>query len=163
MYGVLDQAVNAGLLVSCAPRMAFAHDLVREALLRDLPALRRAAAHREVMAALADRPGVDVAVVAHHAVEAGPAAYGEAARWARAAARQASLRLAYEEAALWWGRAVAAHGASAGDPSTTSTSCFTRFARCWRPETRSGPARRGHRPSASPTAATAPADGTTPC
>ncbi|GIH79272.1 BTAD domain-containing putative transcriptional regulator [Planobispora longispora] len=116
VYGVLDQAVNAGLLVSCAPRMAFAHDLVREALLRDLPALRRAAAHREVMAALADRPGVDVAVVAHHAVEAGPAAYGEAARWARAAARQASLRLAYEEAALWWGRAVAAHGASAGDP-----------------------------------------------
>ncbi|MBG0831221.1 AAA family ATPase [Planomonospora sp. ID67723] len=116
VYGVLDQAAQAGLLVSCPPHMAFAHDLVREALLRDLPALRRAAVHREVMAALAARPGVDVAVIAHHAVEAGPAAYGEAARWARAAARQASLRLAYEEAALWWGRAVEAHGASAGDP-----------------------------------------------
>ncbi|GAA3092379.1 AfsR/SARP family transcriptional regulator [Streptosporangium carneum] len=115
-YDPLDQAARAGLVVARANHMAFTHDLVRETLAHDIPPLRKAAIHREVMAVLAARPGVDVAVIAHHAVEAGPAAYTEAARWARAVAEQASLRLAYEEAALWWGRAVEAHGACEGDP-----------------------------------------------
>ncbi|WP_433257694.1 BTAD domain-containing putative transcriptional regulator [Streptosporangium sp. CA-135522] len=116
VYDPLDRAAQAGLVAFRAGRMAFAHDLVRETLLHDIPPLRRAVIHREVMAAYAERPGADVAVIAHHALEAGPAAYGEAARWARAAAEQASLRLAYHEAASWWGQAVRAHGASAGDP-----------------------------------------------
>ncbi|MEV4530825.1 BTAD domain-containing putative transcriptional regulator [Streptosporangium sp. NPDC049304] len=116
VYDPLDRAAHAGLLLARDRRMAFAHDLVRETLLEDIPPLRRARIHREVMKALAARPAVDVAVIAHHAIEAGPAAYGEATRWARAVAEQASLRLAYEEAALWWGRAVEAHGSSAGDP-----------------------------------------------
>ncbi|GGL57977.1 ATPase AAA [Planomonospora parontospora subsp. antibiotica] len=116
-YDQLDRAAQAGLIVPRAGRMAFAHDLVRETLVRDLPPLRKAGIHRGVMAALSNRPGTDVAVIAHHAVEAGPAAYGEAVRWARAAAEQAGLRLAYEEAAMWWGRAIDAHGASAGDAS----------------------------------------------
>ncbi|GAA2884470.1 BTAD domain-containing putative transcriptional regulator [Streptosporangium fragile] len=116
VYESLDRATRAGLLVPRASPMAFVHDLVRETFLYDIPPLRKATIHREVMTALATRPGVDVSVIAHHAVEAGPAAYGEAAHWARAAAEQASLRLAYEEAALWWGRAVEAHGACSGDP-----------------------------------------------
>ncbi|GAA2884478.1 BTAD domain-containing putative transcriptional regulator [Streptosporangium fragile] len=115
MCDSLDRATRAGLLVPRARSMAFAHDLVRETLLYDIPPLRRAKVHREVMAVLATRPGVDVSVIAHHAVEAGPTAYDEAARWARIAAEQASLRLAYEEAALWWSRAVEAHGACSGD------------------------------------------------
>ncbi|MGA4992964.1 BTAD domain-containing putative transcriptional regulator [Nonomuraea bangladeshensis] len=114
--GLLDQAAGAGLVVPRGGRMAFAHDLVRETLAHGLPPLRKAAIHRAVMASLSARPGTDVAVIAHHAVEAGPAAYGEAVHWAKAAAEQAGLRLAYEEAALWWDRAISAHGASAGDP-----------------------------------------------
>ncbi|MBB2908848.1 DNA-binding SARP family transcriptional activator [Streptosporangium becharense] len=112
----LDQAAQAGLVVARGHRMAFAHDLVRETLLGDIPPLRKAAFHRDVMTALACRPGSDVAAIAHHAVEAGPVAYREAARWARAAAEQASLRMAFAEAARWWGRAIDAHGACSGDP-----------------------------------------------
>ncbi|MGV9775623.1 BTAD domain-containing putative transcriptional regulator [Streptosporangium sp. NPDC003464] len=116
VYDTLDRAARAGLTVPRGNRMAFVHDLVRETLVGGIPPLRKAMVHREAMAVLATRPGTDVAVIAHHAVEAGPAAHTAAARWAVAAAQQASLRLAYEEAAVWWGRAVAAHGASAGDP-----------------------------------------------
>ncbi|MER7503385.1 BTAD domain-containing putative transcriptional regulator [Nonomuraea pusilla] len=116
VYGLLDQAAQAGLVVARGNRMAFAHDLIWETLLGDVPPLRRAALHRDVMISLAALPGSEVAAIAHHAVEAGPAAYREAARWARAAAEQASLRMAYEEAAVWWGRAIDAHGACSGDP-----------------------------------------------
>lgn len=116
-YDLLDQAVKARLIVSTANRMAFTHDLVREALIQEIPPLRKATIHREVMNALATRPAVDVAVIAHHAIEAGPTAYAEAAHWARAMAEQATLRLAYEEAATWWSHAVNVHGASAGDPA----------------------------------------------
>ncbi|XVQ82174.1 BTAD domain-containing putative transcriptional regulator [Microbispora siamensis] len=115
---LLDRAAQAGVLVVHGARMAFAHDLVRETLVGRVPPLRKAAIHREAMAVLASRPGTDVAVIAHHAVQAGSAAYGEAVRWARAAAEQAGLRLAYEEAATWWDRAIKAHDASAGDPGT---------------------------------------------
>ncbi|MBO4271861.1 ATP-binding protein, partial [Microbispora triticiradicis] len=116
-YDLLDQAVEAGLILPAADHMAFAHDLVRETLVREIPPLRKAMIHREAMNALATRPGVDLAVIAHHAIEAGPAAYAEAVHWARAMAEQATLRLAYEEAATWWSHAVKAHGASAGDPA----------------------------------------------
>ncbi|MBB2910860.1 DNA-binding SARP family transcriptional activator [Streptosporangium becharense] len=117
VYDLLDQAVTSGLVVTVANRMAFAHDLVRETLLQEIPPLRKAIIHRDTMNVLATRPGVDVAVIAQHAIEAGPTAYGEAARWAAAMAEQASLRLAYREAATWWSRAVEAHGATAGDPA----------------------------------------------
>ncbi|MEV4113703.1 hypothetical protein [Nonomuraea sp. NPDC049695] len=58
-----------------------------------------------------------MAVIAHHAVQAGPAAYGEAVRWAVAAADQAELRQSYLEAASWLEHAVTAHDASGGDPA----------------------------------------------
>ncbi|WP_062355107.1 BTAD domain-containing putative transcriptional regulator [Herbidospora yilanensis] len=113
-YGRLDRAAEAGLLISGTGVMTFVHDLVRETLLGDLPPLRKAMIHRAVMTALAVRPGADVTTIAHHAVQAGPAAYRETAHWARAAADQAGLRHAYEEAASWWGHAVTAHGAGDG-------------------------------------------------
>ncbi|MEV6034706.1 BTAD domain-containing putative transcriptional regulator [Nonomuraea sp. NPDC052116] len=96
-------------------RLVFVHDLVREALAGGLPPRRRAAVHRDLAAALAARPSADVAAIAWHAVQAG--SHGEAVRWAVAAAEQAGLRLAYAEAAGWWGHAVAAHDASGGDPA----------------------------------------------
>ncbi|MFI7114873.1 hypothetical protein ACIBK9_51785 [Nonomuraea sp. NPDC050227] len=115
-----DEAVEAGLVALCPDSggdcLIFIHDLVRESLVNDIPPLRKAALHRAVMAALSARPGTDVETIAYHAVEAGPAAYQDAIHWATAAAEQAGRRLAYQEAAAWWGRAVAAHGAATGDP-----------------------------------------------
>ncbi|MBB2910462.1 DNA-binding SARP family transcriptional activator [Streptosporangium becharense] len=116
-YHVLDRAVQTGLIISRSGSMAFTHDLVRETLIGDIPPLRKAMLHREVMTALASQPAADVTVIAHHAAGAGPVAYRETVHWARAAARQASRRMAYGEAATWWGRAVAAHSACAGDPA----------------------------------------------
>ncbi|MFI7114856.1 hypothetical protein ACIBK9_51700 [Nonomuraea sp. NPDC050227] len=117
-YELLDEAAQAGVIVPQGTRLAFTHDLVRETLLRDLPPFRRAGIHRDLMAALSARPGTDVETVAYHAVEAGPAAREDAVRWARAAAEQAGMRLAYEEAAAWWASAIKAHDASGGDPET---------------------------------------------
>ncbi|MCC5575336.1 AAA family ATPase, partial [Microtetraspora sp. AC03309] len=117
-YELLDEAAQAGLLVPQAARMAFTHDLVRETLICDIPPLRKAVIHREIMISLSLRPGTDVEAIAYHAVEAGPAAYQEAVRCATAAAEQAGLRLAYEEAAAWWASAIKAHDASGGDPET---------------------------------------------
>ncbi|GLW23004.1 hypothetical protein Mame01_30470 [Microbispora amethystogenes] len=117
IYSMLDQAAQAGLITSGDGFMTFVHDLVRETLIGGIPPLRKALIHREVMTVLSAKPSTDVTVIAHHAVEAGPAAYRETAQWARAAAGQASRRLAHEEAAAWWGRAVTAHGACDGDPA----------------------------------------------
>ncbi|GGT25973.1 BTAD domain-containing putative transcriptional regulator [Nonomuraea spiralis] len=116
-YELLDWAAQAGLITSGDGVMTFVHDLVRETLIAGVPPLRRGVLHRGVMRALSARPSTDVTVIAHHAVEAGPLAYRETAHWARAAAGQASLRMAHEEAAAWWGRAVTAHGACDGDPA----------------------------------------------
>ncbi|MFI6920658.1 BTAD domain-containing putative transcriptional regulator [Nonomuraea spiralis] len=116
-YELLDWAAQAGLITSGDGVMTFVHDLVRETLIAGVPPLRRGVLHREVMRALSARPSTDVTVIAHHAVEAGPLAYRETAHWARAAAGQASRRMAHEEAAAWWGRAVTAHGACDGDPA----------------------------------------------
>lgn len=116
-YELLDRAAQAGLVTSGDGVMTFVHDLVRETLIAGVPPLRRGVLHREVMRALSARPSTDVTVIAHHAVQAGPLAYRETAHWARAAAGQASRRMAHEEAAAWWGRAVAAHGACDGDPA----------------------------------------------
>ncbi|MGW0595451.1 hypothetical protein ACWD3H_47440, partial [Streptosporangium sp. NPDC002607] len=114
-YALLDRAARAGLIVTGEGCMTFVHDLVKETLIRDVPPLRKAMIHREVMAALSAKPSAEVTTIAYHAVQAGPAAYRETAHWARAVARQASSRAAYAEAAAWWGRAVTAHGACGGE------------------------------------------------
>ncbi|MFI6735415.1 BTAD domain-containing putative transcriptional regulator [Nonomuraea sp. NPDC050451] len=101
--------------VAGSGRLVFVHDLVREVLAGGLAPRRKAAIHRDLAAALAARPSADVAAIACHAVQAG--SYGDAVHWAVAAAEQAGLRLAYAEAARWWGHAVAAHDASGGDPA----------------------------------------------
>ncbi|MFC3983462.1 BTAD domain-containing putative transcriptional regulator [Streptosporangium jomthongense] len=110
----LDRAARAGLVVFRAGRMTFACGLARETIIGDIPPSRAAEIHHAVMISLSSYPGADVAVIARHAVKAGRRAHREAVRWARAAAEQASLRLDHAEAAVWRGRAAAAHAAFGG-------------------------------------------------
>ena len=109
----LEEAEVSRLLVPLASRddrRTFAHALVRSTLYEEIPTTRRLRIHRRVAEALAERaarglPCVDQ--VAHHTCEA--AALGDvegALRWSRAAAEESFERLAYEEAARWYQRAI---------------------------------------------------------
>jgi hypothetical protein len=109
----LDAAVEAGLLAERSPgRHAFSHELFAEALRRDLPARRRAELHlavaRELERLHLGDPAAPLAEIAHHMLEAGPAAAPRAIDCARAAADAATRQLAFEQAAALLERAVAA-------------------------------------------------------
>ncbi|GAA4539472.1 ATP-binding protein [Pseudonocardia xishanensis] len=112
---VLYPAVVDGVVERVGGRVRFTHDLVREALLADLPT--RQAIHlavADVLAARADDPDV-LPELARHALAALPLGDREAALgWARAAGELALRRLAYEEAARIFGRVLDEH---VGDPS----------------------------------------------
>jgi tetratricopeptide (TPR) repeat protein len=113
----LDRAVASGLLVEVrgtAGRYAFAHDLVRQALHDRLGAARRGALHRRAASALAVLPTAGAADVAHHLIRGATAATAQdAAMAALVAAEDAVARVAHEEAARWYGEALAVLGASA--------------------------------------------------
>ena len=100
----LRPALTDGLLERVGGRVRFSHDLVREALLADLP--DRAAQHLAVVEVLAPRasdPDV-LPELARHALAALP--LGDRARtlgWAREAGELALRSLAYEEAARLFG------------------------------------------------------------
>ncbi len=85
-YDALDLAAQARLIVPRAGRMAFAYDLLREAVLGRIPPSRAAEIHHAVMVSLSSRPGAEVAVIARHAVKAGRSAHREPVRWAGAGA-----------------------------------------------------------------------------
>jgi len=106
----LDEALHAGLVREEPGRpgaFAFAHALVRDALLDDLSAARLQALHARVAKALpADRR----AAVAHHRAVAAPGDPHAAATASLAAARDAMAALAYEEAAAHATRGLAASG-----------------------------------------------------
>ncbi|MEV5408741.1 BTAD domain-containing putative transcriptional regulator [Thermopolyspora sp. NPDC052614] len=113
--GALDTAVRMRLL---ADDLRFAHDLVRETIYGDISSARRSELHLKALSVLERRPGPDLAMLARHAIAAGPPAAERAVRWASATARQSSARHAYEDAALWWRRAVDTHAALAdADPA----------------------------------------------
>uniref|UniRef100_UPI00082FCCCF ATP-binding protein n=1 Tax=Actinomadura kijaniata TaxID=46161 RepID=UPI00082FCCCF len=104
----LDPAVATGLAVEApeGPDYRFAHALVQETLYAGLGRLERARLHLRVGEALEAR-GADSAVLAHHFARA--ARVGGAARTAghaAAAARQATARLAYDEAVQLWEQAL---------------------------------------------------------
>ncbi|WP_028067832.1 protein kinase domain-containing protein [Solirubrobacter soli] len=111
----LDAAVEAelaGAPTDGGDRWRFAHAIVRDAVLAELPNRRRRALHRaaaEVLEARYDRGGeVDVAELALHFYEGARAAEAERAiRYARVAAEQALLLLAFADAAAHYERAVA--------------------------------------------------------
>ena len=89
----------------------FAHDLFREYAYDQLPAAERASLHRRIGQALeASRMAggeVTLAELATHFVLADPAS-AQAWEYSVAAAREAAVRLAYEEAVRHWEHAVAA-------------------------------------------------------
>jgi DNA-binding CsgD family transcriptional regulator/tetratricopeptide (TPR) repeat protein len=76
--------------------VAFRHELARLAVAEKVPAFRRIAVHRRVLAALTGRPDPDPARLSHHAEEAGDV---EAViRWALPAAEHAAELGAHREA-----------------------------------------------------------------
>lgn len=119
VWDALDAAVLTGVLVENADgHLRFAHDLVRETLYTDLAPLRRSRLHAQALGVLERRAAIDVSRLAEHAHAAGPVARQAATRWSIAAARQAGSRLAYEDAARWWRRAVDSHERdAAAEPS----------------------------------------------
>ena len=103
----LEEAIAARVVLDAPPptgRFRFSHGLVRKALYEELPSPRRARLHEEIAAALERVPGTPVAQLAHHYVEAG---HEKGVQYAVRAARQAAERLAYEEAAAHYRRALA--------------------------------------------------------
>ncbi|MEV5742819.1 BTAD domain-containing putative transcriptional regulator [Microbispora rosea] len=114
----VDEALDAATALRVLDEdLRFTHDLVRETVYADIPPRRRAGLHLTALRALELRPGADLAVLARHAMAAGPAAAADAVRWASATAGQAAGRHAYEDAAQWWRRAAEAHGTLPGaDP-----------------------------------------------
>ncbi len=108
----VDAAVLTGVLVQGrAGTFEFTHDLLREVIYADLAPLRRSRLHARVVQVLESRALPDVSRLAEHAYAAGSLARGQATRWSVAAAEQAHSRLAHEDAARWWGRAVESHAA----------------------------------------------------
>jgi len=124
---LLERAARAGVLVAPAEPLAawrFAHDLFREALEERLGAGERARLHLAIARALeAERAGGGAAspaqLAGHYVLATGAGAAEEAVRWSALAAREATGRLAHEEAALHWRRVLrildAAPEAGGGD------------------------------------------------
>jgi DNA-binding CsgD family transcriptional regulator/tetratricopeptide (TPR) repeat protein len=100
----IDECQEAGLIQADGTRLRFRHELARIAVERSMPAARRAATHRRVLAGLATQPGVDVARLAYHADEAGDGA--AVLRHAPPAAEQAARLGAHREAAAQLARAL---------------------------------------------------------
>jgi DNA-binding SARP family transcriptional activator len=97
----IDVALRAGMVEEHAPdRFRFTHELVRVALLHELSGPRRRRLHAAILEALEVIQPQDVVALAHHAIEAGPAAGspGRAVRYAVAAGEQALHRRATSDA-----------------------------------------------------------------
>ncbi len=114
----LDAAASADLVRPGGPgELSFAHALVRESLLAELPALRRSRLHARLAAAL---DGGDPFERAHHLVAGLP--FTDTATTVAAcaeAAERAAREHAHENAARWWERALAALDA---DPAGSGAS-----------------------------------------
>jgi AAA ATPase domain len=119
----LAEGARAGVLTGDAPgAYLFGHDLFREFAYERLPVGERARLHlrtgRQLEADRARGGDVQLAELAGHFVQADPGS-GPAYQYSAAAAREADGRLAYEEAARHWERALAAAGADRGTRTGT--------------------------------------------
>ncbi len=94
--GTLAVAEQRGLLVVTARRVEFRHELTRRAIVDALPAARRVALHRPVLAALVARGG-DLAQIVHHAAGAGD--LDAIVQFGPRAAREAAAAGAHRQAA----------------------------------------------------------------
>jgi DNA-binding SARP family transcriptional activator len=109
----LDAALAAHLIREEAGGYAFTHALVREAIYEQVSAPRRALLHGRLAAAL-ERTGAGPAELArHYRLAGGPAA--KAVEYSARAAAAAMGRLAYEEAARHYDRAMAMPGDRRGE------------------------------------------------
>ena len=88
---VLAAAVDTGLITESGERLAFRHDLVRDAIYHDLPVAVRKGLHREAGAVLGGA-GVPVERVASHVVLGAEQGDAEAVAWLRRAAQAAAAR-----------------------------------------------------------------------
>ena len=110
----LREAVDNRLVEESAEvpgRYAFSHALVRETLQAEVPAAKRVRMHRAIGKALEEVYAGDLdrhaAELAHHFLEAAPLGEVErAVEYATLAAKRASERLAYEDAAAIYARAL---------------------------------------------------------
>jgi DNA-binding SARP family transcriptional activator len=106
----VDVALRAGLVEEHAPeRFRFTHELVRAALLHELSGPRRRRLHAAILDAIEVLHPQDVVRLAHHAVQAGPAARspGRAVRYTVTAGEQALQRRAVADALGWFVKACA--------------------------------------------------------
>jgi DNA-binding CsgD family transcriptional regulator len=87
----LQEAIRAGVLGEAGERLAFHHELVRQAVYSDLPVSVRQALHLQAGRALAEAAAPPSQVAAHLAVGAGPGDQ-EAIQWLRRAAQDAARR-----------------------------------------------------------------------
>ncbi|HEX4015345.1 MAG TPA: BTAD domain-containing putative transcriptional regulator [Frankiaceae bacterium] len=102
----LDLATVQGVLIESGQgQLRFAHDLVRETLESDLPPMRRTRIHARASQALEARGG-SASAIAYHALAAGPSERRRAAQFAYAAGISARQRLAFDDAAGWFTKAV---------------------------------------------------------
>ena len=110
----------------------FAHDLFRESLLAGLDPPALASLHLRVGQALETERDAGVPVtaaqLADHFARAGPGATEAAVRYAALAAADATQRLAHEEAARHWARALEALDAAAAPDATRRTGLLLELA-----------------------------------
>lgn len=88
---MLSAAVEAGLLTDSVDRLAFRHELVRDAIYHDLPAAVRKGLHHEAAAVL-ERAGVPADRVAGHVALGAEQGDSDAVAWLRDAAHVAEAR-----------------------------------------------------------------------
>ncbi len=102
----LEQCIGSGMLRSEPQGVAFRHELARLTVEESLPADRRVALHRAVLAALAEPPSgdPDLSRLAHHAAAAGDV--DAVRRFAPAAAERAASLGAHREAAAQYALAL---------------------------------------------------------
>ena len=100
----IEACLTAGLLHEQGGRLAFRHQLARDAIDATISAPRRRALHTAVLAALERTPSANRATLAHHAAEAGDAA--GVLRHAPTAAREAAALGAHREAHAQYARAL---------------------------------------------------------
>jgi AAA ATPase domain len=114
---LVDSAVRAAVLEQDGPgRARFSHDLFREVLYDGLTATRRSSLHLVVAGLLEQHtgPATAAAEIAHHRSMAWPLGDRDSAITALAeAAREATARTAFDEAAAHLGRAVEVAGGAA--------------------------------------------------
>lgn len=94
-FGLLDAAITADVLTVVAARYRFRHELVRQALVEQVPPHRRIAIHRDAARRLAEIGGTPAAIAQHWLAGGRPA---EGVAWLAAAARGAVKLGAFADA-----------------------------------------------------------------